>query len=261
MSDAVCVPADMLLIKGKTVFDRAAGSPTDSNNALNFTFQIGPDSVPLSCTLEAFNALVANPIFAELRGQKQLGYVVMSFTRRELGVLSWVVLVQTDRRVELAEAMVLDFVHENIRAILDSVGAEEFAETIQSLVAVARQPPQSLSDEATELWSYIDDHSLFFERRAAVASHFESGAVTVASVKEFYSTYVAARAPARRVLITRVHAGVSAKPTSSMGLEELAQPVPVPPEHDNATYTVVDVGEFRRTRPLYAGGPRHDAKL
>lgn len=241
------------LPKGKTVFDRAAGSPADANNALRLTFQIGADSIALSCVLDAFNALVANPLFADLRGHKQLGYVVASFTRRELGVLSWAVLCQTDRRIELAESMVANFVATDVSRLLDELTEAQLHEMVGSLIAVARQPNKSISEEALEIWGAIDDHSLFFARRAAVANHLESGAVTVQALRDFYGTYIAPKAPSRRLLCVRVHAGVESTPTSALGVVEKSQPPPVIPEHDVQIHEIQNLAEFRRTRPLYPG--------
>lgn len=93
-----------------------------------FTFQAGRESILASCVLNVFNALVTSPLFAQLRGQKQLGYVVASYVRRELGVLSWYVLLQTDRRPELAESLVAAFIQEDVAKLLADLTPEILAE-------------------------------------------------------------------------------------------------------------------------------------
>lgn len=133
---------------------------------------------------------------------------------------------------------------------------------MQSLIAVSRQPFLSIAEEAAELWARVEDFSLHFDRRADVASLLESGAVTVDKVREFYATYIAPRAPQRRLLVTRVLAGPESAPASTLGIEEKAQPVPVPPAHDVAVRVVAleDLADFRRSRPLFPCTPCH-AKL
>ena len=226
-------------------------------SSLSLSLSLSPSpspspSLPLFLSLSLFLVLklISSLSSAELRSKKELGYVVLSFTRNEYNVLAWAILVQTDRRMSLAESLVDDFIA-SIASLLENLSAEHFSDSIASLVSAYKEPPHNISEKTAEHWNAIDNFSYDFQRKEKIIAYLESGVLSAAMLKDFHNTYIAPKAPKRRVLLARVFAGDESVPKSELAVKELQEEELPQRDHDVVCVAVGNVGEWRRGRPLY----------
>ncbi len=237
---------------GRTVYDNySAGSASDSSNGLTWRFQV-PDGLRNFALAMLFDSYVERTVRSELRGDKELGYVAMSFVRREWNAIYWILLFQTDRRMSLAEAFIADFIAITVPKEMDFLvqNATAYAELCSGAISLLRQPLPSLNEEAETHFRQIDNMSFDFDFRLRAASLIESGVLSSSDVADFAKTFVLPKAPKRRLLACRMHAHKDSKPQSVKALQELEQP-PLPPRDHDVQETLIDsLGHWKRSRPL-----------
>jgi len=238
---------------GMSVFEKRNSLPSDCNQGLLMRFQACRDTPRDYGLMLLFDTLVERALRSELRGDKELGYVVMCFVRREHGALYWNVLVQTDRRLELAESMVSEFINVSAPRDLAAQTADTFASLCVGVCSFLRQPHASLYEQAEAHFKAVELQSFDFDRRMQTAKLVEDGALTLDDVRSFYQRHIGPRGPKRRVLVTRLWAGAEASPKSALALAELQQPAPAFPDDDSAVERIASLGEWKRTRPLNPG--------
>lgn len=138
-----------------------------------------------------FDACVSRVVTSELRAEKELGYVVMSFTRREWNALYWIVLVQTDRRMSLAEALVADFMADSVPREMEALrGGSRFQELCAGAVSSLRQPFASLIEQTTAHFQQIETLAFDFNHRLHVADLIESNTLSADDLIAFAKAHI-----------------------------------------------------------------------
>ncbi len=238
---------------GMSIYENHDALPTDCNCSVLWRFQVCEDSPRSYALTMLFETVVERTLKSELRGEKELGYVVMSFVRREYGAVYWNVLVQTDRRIELAESYVSEFINVSAPRDLAAQTRDSFATLCAGVAASLRQPYASLVEQAEVHFRVIELLSFDFDRRKEAARLVEEGGITIDDVREFYERHIGPKAPKRRVLLTRVCAGKQSTPQSALALAEREKLAPAFPDDDVAVHKIDSIGEWKRTRPLNPG--------
>jgi secreted Zn-dependent insulinase-like peptidase len=244
---------------GETVYDDHKSVDNECNNGLLVRFQLYPDNVRNYALALLFDTLIERVARSELRADKELGYVVMSFVRREWNAIYWNILVQTDRRMSLAEAFVADFIACSVPIELEQLTEFTFAPLCAGVVATLRQPYASLHEQSGAHFKQIDQLTFDFDFHLRVANLIESKGVSIADLMSFFKRCIAPKAPKRRVLLCRLFAGKSSTPQSLKAKTELNEAPLEKRDHDVHTTVVESLGEWKRSRPLIGG--YHYAKM
>jgi secreted Zn-dependent insulinase-like peptidase len=237
-----------------SIFEKRNSLPADCNHGLLARFQIcrdGPREYGLLLLLDT----AVQRVLSELRTEKELGYVVMCFVRREHGVLYWNILVQTDRRLELAESLVSEFMRVSAASALAAETSETFAKVCDGVISFLRQPYASLYEQTEAHFKAIELQGFDFDRRLQTAKLLEEGAFSLSDLRAFFERHIAPGGAKRRVLLTRVWAGDKSTPKSALALAELQQPAPAFQQDDANVIHIASLGEWKRTRPLNPGVP------
>ena len=243
---------------GMSVLNKRVSGENDPNNGLSMRFQIPGDSIRMQALVMLFNSLFSGSFETQLRGKKELGYVVLTYPRREHSILYWTILIQTERRMELAE----EFISEWFRGQTGQVSPQDVQQAVSSLISQMRQPDASLSDMVARHWGHVLNRTFDFERGERIASYLEEPAnlPTPEDISQFFFDFIAPFGRKRRVLMTHIWAGPRSLPNSEKALEELNGPVPRARNDDVATVVIDSMALWRQSRPLFAG-PATSAKL
>jgi secreted Zn-dependent insulinase-like peptidase len=232
------------------VFDNRLGAPKDCSSGLLYRFQV-PDTMRNYALALLFEAFFEPSVRGELRADKELGYAVLSFMRREWNAVYWNILIQTDRRMSLAETFVANFMASTIPRELELLKDENvFAQLCNGCISNLRQPYQSLQEQCEAQFKEIESLKPDFDFRRRVADLIESKALSSADLIEFARSYILPMASKRRLLLVRTHAQPDSKPQSALAIRELSEPELVPTVQDVHETVIESLGAWKRSRPL-----------
>ena len=201
---------------------RPAFNPANTNSAVEFTWQVpatseafggsieafpgGPTSSELLfATASVFARLAEDKIFAALRTQQQLGYIVFSGLRVVDSVATFVIVVQSS---QYDSALLHDRVAELIASfekdVLAPMKPEAIAAATSALLEVRTEREQYLIQQVGRHWNEIQDGTYQWDRRARQAralAFVDKGLVT-----NFFRRFIARGGPERRALVVHVEA-------------------------------------------------------
>ncbi|KAL3660899.1 hypothetical protein V7S43_013917 [Phytophthora oleae] len=146
----------------------------EQNSVVEVYFQIGKVGPEDRAYAVLLRALLAQPLFHELRTKQQLGYTVTCSIRDTHGVLGLGVSVQSASHAAGAVAKQLDvFLHEDFphEFLLSDkrLSSKRFAATLQTLQRAYARPDASLIEESERYWEEIVSGHLEFNLDARVA--------------------------------------------------------------------------------------------
>eukprot|EP00644_Phytophthora_capsici_P007635 jgi/Phyca11/555331/estExt2_Genewise1Plus.C_PHYCAscaffold_720045 len=146
----------------------------EQNSVVEVYFQIGKVGPEDRAYAVLLRALLAQPLFHELRTKQQLGYTVTCSIRDTHGVLGLSVSVQSASHAAGAVAKQLDvFLHEdfphNFLLSADQLSPKRFAATLQTLQRAYARPDTSLTEESERYWEEIVSGRLEFDLDSRVA--------------------------------------------------------------------------------------------
>ena len=117
-----------------------------------------------SIVLKILKQMTEDKAYDQLRTRENLGYDVFTLVERIHGVLSAMVIVQSDSYDgEYLESRIQNFVKTHLKT-LTSITKDEFTEYIENQLMKLKSPYSSLTDESSFYWDEITDRSLMFDR-------------------------------------------------------------------------------------------------
>lgn len=124
-------------------------------HSVDLYFQLGPDDLETRLLAEMIEYLIKEPIYAELRSKKQLGYVVQASTVTVQGIVGFVVDVTSKNFPphEIA-ALVDDFLAEFYEG-LKVMNIEEFHENVCALARTKLDEGRGVRTQGSRLWEAI----------------------------------------------------------------------------------------------------------
>ena len=95
---------------GNLIYSRISHNLKESNSAIEFCIQVGNVADPTLRVNTSLIAHIANePAFNILRTQEQLGYIVSSGVRKQTGMISFRIIIQSDKHPLFLEARIEKF--------------------------------------------------------------------------------------------------------------------------------------------------------
>ena len=207
----------------------------ESNSAVEVYLQVGIDERPRTMVLELVAQALTKPAYHQLRTVEQLGYIVFSGVRHDLGVVGFRVLVQSSEKDAAELDARIECFLGTVGALLDAMGDDEFGNHKKALIDLKLEKDKKLRQESGRYWSEIPLGTYDFERSELDAEALK--AITKADVRAFWDEHLAPGAPRRRRLSSQVFASRHA--------------LPPPPAGARCLETPAAVVAYKRTRPAY----------
>ena len=173
------------------------------NSAVEVYLQVGIDERPRTMVLELVAQALTKPAYHQLRTVEQLGYIVFSGVRHDLGVVGFRVLVQSSEKDAAELDARIECFLGTVGALLDAMGDDEFGNHKKALIDLKLEKDKKLRQESGRYWSEIPLGTYDFERSELDAEALK--AITKADVRAFWDEHLAG-APRRRRLSSQVFA-------------------------------------------------------
>eukprot|EP00531_Pseudo-nitzschia_arenysensis_P017139 CAMPEP_0116149838 /NCGR_PEP_ID=MMETSP0329-20121206/19195_1 /TAXON_ID=697910 /ORGANISM="Pseudo-nitzschia arenysensis, Strain B593" /LENGTH=1190 /DNA_ID=CAMNT_0003646247 /DNA_START=113 /DNA_END=3685 /DNA_ORIENTATION=+ len=142
-----------------TKYQELAVSPSEENNAVEMTFQIGSDSImgyEGIGILDLIGHLAYSSAYNQLRTKEQLGYIVSVYTRKTAGG-TWgmtVVVQSSSQGPKYLEGRIEAWL-KSFREELEEKSPEEFAKEARGVVVQLLEEDTKLSSEVGSWWNEI----------------------------------------------------------------------------------------------------------
>jgi secreted Zn-dependent insulinase-like peptidase len=219
-------------------------NPSETNCAVQLTVQLGLLVRQQAAAAIILGDILAQPFFASLRTDKQLGYIVSGHMSEAHSVysLSFVVQSSTNTTVQVTDEM-HSFLNNTLAVKLANMTSAEFEGYLAAARARLLQKPTSIQDEGETLFARIVDHSFDFKRDHELAKFMGDGSVSLADVRAMYYRALVppiTAAEGGRLLVWVIpHAGAAA--------------TAVPTAHSApAGYSLMSTESFRSSASYYA---------
>ena len=173
------------------------------------------DERPRTMVLELVAQALTKPAYHQLRTVEQLGYIVFSGVRHDLGVVGFRVLVQSSEKDAAELDARIECVLGTVGGLLDAMGDDEFGNHKKALIDLKLEKDKKLRQESGRYWSEIPLGTYDFERSELDAEALK--AITKADVRAFWDEHLAPGAPRRRRLSSQVFASRHALPPPPAG--------------------------------------------
>ncbi|GBG32235.1 Insulin-degrading enzyme [Hondaea fermentalgiana] len=118
-------------------------------------FQLGPDTLEVRLLAEVIELLIKEPIFAVLRTQLQLGYMVQASVVSVRGVLGMLVEVTSNKFTPPEIAMYVDDFLADFYKGLAEMDIEDFHKNVCALARSKLEEERSIRQQADRLWDAI----------------------------------------------------------------------------------------------------------
>lgn len=230
----------------------------DINSALCQYYQLGREDLKQDCMLQLILMIMEEPLFDQLRTQKQLGYEVSNQIKSNNGLLGFTVTIisqETKHSLDEVQEAVNRFLLEDFMKILEKTDESDFKDNKDSLIELKKVPDQHLYEEADRNWGEIQYGTYKFNRQEQEIAILAE--CTKAEVVQFYKDIMDAKA--RRTLCIQVQgsneepaakkkaggecATENAKPNNKLDFD-------VPPPASGSVIT--DIAKFKRACPKHS---------
>ncbi|KAJ3032634.1 hypothetical protein HDV00_007305 [Rhizophlyctis rosea] len=178
---------------------------SNPNSAVYFTLQVADsEDLRASTCCMLLEQIAAEPCFDVLRTKEQLGYSTHCFSRRDVGVMSFCVAVQSEQDPIYVESRVEAFL-EHLETILTTMDSSTYTKHTTSLRLRLLQTDKSLYETTSRLWTPIELGTLHFTFSEDTAKIVEE--ISLEELVEFYARTVKAGAEGRRKLSVHIWGG------------------------------------------------------
>jgi insulysin len=119
--------------------------------------------VPLRARLSLVAQIMQEPCFDQLRTKEQLGYLVFSGVRKQVGCMGLRFIIQSEKDTIYLENRIeafLDYLKELIEKLTD----EEYQAHVNSLIADKMEKDKNMGQEGIRYWSEIQFGYFDFEQ-------------------------------------------------------------------------------------------------
>ncbi|BGP38130.1 metalloprotease [Rhodotorula kratochvilovae] len=172
---------------GQWLARRPVSNPLDANTAVEqFTYVGDLYDDELRARLSVFGTMMREPLFDDLRGKQQLGYIVSSGARKSIAFMGLRVIVQSERDGPFVESRINAF-WDDFRVKLDEMSEEEFDKYKQTVINRKTEDHKAMWQESSALWVDIHTGWYDFEQRWRDAETIKK--LTKADIVAFFAKY------------------------------------------------------------------------
>ncbi|MBU2648748.1 insulinase family protein [bacterium] len=208
----------------------------DVNSAIDVYYQVGPETVKQSVSLDMIQQMIEKPFYNQLRTIEQLGYIVWSGHRESGKVDGFVFIIQSSVKDPVyLQSRIEQFIFDFNRQ-LDAFPEKEFAQFKEALIAQRREMPKSLQEETHRYWQTISSARYDFDYRDVEIEELKK--LNLADVKTLFKKIFVTAVTVRQIAVQAV--GRSHQQQHPQG------------------EVIVDPGEFKREMKFY---PNPEGKI
>ncbi|KAJ3270626.1 Insulinase (Peptidase M16) [Terramyces sp. JEL0728] len=194
--DATAIRIHKLDLACHVIFSKDVYSADNLNSAIEYCIQVGPVSdSKLRNLLNLLSQIGQEIAFDQLRTKEQLGYMVYSGVRKQSEMISYRVIIQSERDPMFLEGRIESFL-QMFRTVLQQLSQSEFEKHKSALIAKLTEKLKNLQQESSRLWSNITSQYYDFEQNESDA--LTVGSFAKAELIEFFDTYLSAENLNRR---------------------------------------------------------------
>ncbi|RIA87179.1 Metalloenzyme, LuxS/M16 peptidase-like protein [Glomus cerebriforme] len=220
----------VLIPKGKKfIYQRNVFDSNNINSAIEYYIQIGDLMNKELRTKSSLTAQIANePFFSQLRTKEQLGYLVNSGIKSQVGSLGFKLKIQSERNTIHLENRIEDFLNK-LQTIIENMSEQEYQKQIQSLIVKKLEKPKNLTQESFRYWGDIISGYYDFEQVDTDVEELRK--ITKQDLLKFYKTFINPNSPVYKKLSvhlrsqksnkTKLNGGVVNEEENEVIIEEL----------------------------------------
>ncbi|ORE08646.1 hypothetical protein BCV72DRAFT_203143 [Rhizopus microsporus var. microsporus] len=172
----------------KWVYQRDVEDPNNVNSGIEYVIQVGNiTETSLRAKLTLLAQIAQEPCFDQLRTKEQLGYLVFSGVRKQVGSMGLRFILQSERDTIYLENRIEDFL-DKLRALVEKMTPEEYDAQVQSVITKKLEKDKNLAQEGSKYWSHI--HSGFYEFDQAEKDIKELKEIKKEDLLAFMSEYI-----------------------------------------------------------------------
>ena len=244
--------------------------PEALDSSISVYVQVGPRSVLQDVTLELLCQILDKDLYGVLRTQEQLGYVVAGVATNKWQVGGVRFLIQGVMDPEYLEGRLENFLH-LFEGKLAALGAEDFAEHVQSLITKKSEKDRNVDRHCERLMTELCSHTYVWNRKELEVKAL--GEITQQDLVDFFARHLSVKSQTRRRICSHVVGRAALDVLKEAGVEPSVNadsvgkllafppgsvPFPVPPAEGEAAEppalpepSVTSVAEYKKTSEEY----------
>ncbi|RCH96410.1 Insulinase (Peptidase M16), partial [Rhizopus stolonifer] len=192
----------VLPLGSKTVYCRNVEDPNNVNSGIEYVIQVGHvTQTLLRAKLTLLAQIAQEPCFDQLRTKEQLGYLVFSGVRKQVGSMGLRFILQSERDTIYLENRIEEFL-EKLIVLVNKMTTEEYNAQVQSVISKKLEKDKNLSQEGGKYWGHI--HSGFYEFDQVDTDIQELKRITKEDLLQFMTEHVNPRSPSFRKLSVHI---------------------------------------------------------
>jgi insulysin len=153
------IPARARLLTGHTVVALADPNPDDPNSALLTHIQMGVTTAKNAAIMAVLRSIMGEPLFAELRTKKQVGYIVSlsssGYGRSPGTIRGLTVRLLSNRFSPLTMQVLLGEFFESQKEVFATLTQADLSNRTAAICQTLMDPPTSYTEESGGFWGSI----------------------------------------------------------------------------------------------------------
>ncbi len=168
------------------------------NSAIEYTLQVADyDDIKQKAAANLFAFIMREPCFDQLRTKEQLGYIVFSGIKKQTGVFSFRIIIQSEKHPIYLEQRIETFLS-NAKDLLRNMPLNEFDKFKRGLASKLTEKDKNLAQESKRYWSQVNARYYDFNCHKTDAETVLS--MDLSDILQFYNDHIAIESPLRRKL-------------------------------------------------------------
>ncbi|KAI8902913.1 Metalloenzyme, LuxS/M16 peptidase-like protein [Globomyces pollinis-pini] len=198
------------------IYQKDVFNPKNVNSAIEFCVQIGSiANVKNRTYLTLISQIGQEPAFDQLRTKEQLGYMVYSGVRKQCEMISYRVIIQSERDPMFLESRIEAFL-DTLLTLLINISDEKYKSHQQSLVTKLLEKHKNLYQESSRLWSHVASRYYDFEQNLTDASEIPK--ISKSDLIEFFKENLSMSSPTRKKVSVQMKSQIQ-QPMSDIDIE------------------------------------------
>ncbi|KAH6579183.1 hypothetical protein BASA60_003367 [Batrachochytrium salamandrivorans] len=200
------------------------------NSAIEYILQVGSLSDQYIRThLSILSQIGHEPVFDQLRTKEQLGYMVYSGIRKQPEMLSYRIIIQSERDPAYLESRIVAFLNQ-LETILVEMTPEDFKKHQTSIATKMLDTLKNLGQESSRYWGHIN--SLYYDFEQHITDAEQIHRITKDQLIAFYRKHISPDSKMLRKLSVHMRSQKTGQSTCDKGEAVLNASVILPPDAD-----------------------------
>ncbi|KAJ3311968.1 Insulinase (Peptidase M16) [Boothiomyces sp. JEL0838] len=196
--ESLYIRVHMLEEGSNIVYTKDLFNDQNVNSAIEFCLQIGSlANSSLRSLLTLITQISQEHAFDQLRTKEQLGYMVYTGTRKQAEMISFRIIVQSEKSPRYLESRIENFI-EKFEQIILELEDEDLESYKSSVILQLQEKSQNLHQESSKLWGCITSQYYDFDQHHNDVHHINQ--ISKQDLHQFYKDYFSSSSPKRKKL-------------------------------------------------------------